>query len=58
MDVNDVIHWKCSQSIWGILKKSVELNFSVRGRRVAFGARRGLVADATRVGAGQMEKPA
>ena len=47
-----------SGEFWGFEKKVSELGFSVRGGRLTFGARRGLVAGAARCdgGGGQMEK--
>ena len=39
------MHRKRARRIWGIWKKSVKWSFSVRRRRLTFGARRGLVAD-------------
>ena len=51
------MHRKRARRILGIWKKVSELNFSVRGRRLTFGARRGLAAGVAR-GLGQMEKSA
>ena len=36
MELNDVMHQKCSRRILGIFKKSVELSLAVRRRRVTF----------------------
>ena len=34
--MNDVVHWRCAWRIWGIFKKSRDLSFAVRRRRVTF----------------------
>ena len=44
--VNDITHGKHGLRIIEIWKKVSELSFSVRRRRLTFGARRGLVASA------------
>ena len=51
-DVNDVMHRKLARRIFGDLRKVIELSFSVRRRRLTFGARRGLAAGAARGGGG------
>ena len=63
-DVNDVMHRKRARRIFWDLRKVRELSFSVRRRRLTFGARRdqtsSLWRGAARVGGGggQMEKSA
>ena len=58
--VNDVMHQKRGPRIFGISRKVSELSFSVRRRRLTFGARRGLATGAARGGrgGGEMEKSA
>ena len=53
--VNDVMHRKRAQGIWGIWEKSLSWVFASEGRWLTFGARRGLAAGFAR-GLGQVEK--
>ena len=55
-DVNDIMHQKRAWRILGIWEKS-ELSFSIRRRRLIFGARWGLAVGAA-CGLGQIEKSA